>query len=120
MTTPNDIDAAREWQPIETAPRDGEAVLLLSVPYELDAGPNGKHWIPAKCAIGKWWADGTSGFRMAQEMSRLMNLQRLAFGLAAAAGFNQTKYHTGCPCHHHRRSPDEPTTGNHRSLNTWR
>lgn len=48
------------WQPIETAPKDGSAVLLLSVPYEMDAGPNGIHQIPAKVAIGHWHAEGTS------------------------------------------------------------
>jgi hypothetical protein len=47
---------ASPWQPIETAPKDGSAVLLLSAAYE-DA-QTGSH--PAKVAIGHWYAEGTS------------------------------------------------------------
>jgi predicted RNase H-like HicB family nuclease len=44
------------WLPIETAPKDGSAILLLSAPYE-DA-QTGAH--PAKVAIGHWWPEGSS------------------------------------------------------------
>lgn len=48
------------WKPIETAPKDGRAVLLLTVPYENDCGPNGTYHIGAKIAMGHWFAKGTS------------------------------------------------------------
>ena len=47
------------WKPIETAPKDGTAILLLSAPYEdivFDEAVN--H--PARIAIGHWWAEGSS------------------------------------------------------------
>lgn len=44
------------WRPIETAPKDGSAILLLSAPYE-DA-QTGAH--PAKVAIGHWDPEGSS------------------------------------------------------------
>lgn len=37
-----------QWQPIETAPKDGRAIILLS------------RAVPAKVAIGSWNADGDS------------------------------------------------------------
>lgn len=50
-----------EWQPIETAPKDGTSILLLA---------RGESWIaevggdpsssPPKCAIGYWDPEGSS------------------------------------------------------------
>jgi hypothetical protein len=51
----------REWQPIETAPKDGTCVLLLSKAYTDPADINGGPYEhPAKCAIGYWHAEGTA------------------------------------------------------------
>lgn len=70
--SPSPPDAARHgsdetsepsaaWRPIESAPRDGAPILLLSVAYTTDADA----WSPeihhgAAVAIGKWNPDGTS------------------------------------------------------------
>ena len=55
-----ELEGVARWQPMESAPKDGAAILLLSIPYEMDAGPNGTYEIPAKVAIGHWDADGIS------------------------------------------------------------
>src|SRR4051812_8244374 len=56
------IENLSKWQPIETAPRDGRAILLLSKPYDANFGEQngGLTHFPAKVAIGHWWAEGTS------------------------------------------------------------
>ena len=50
-----------EWRPIETAPKDGTPVILLSAGYTTPAD----QWYPKiyhgpRVAIGQWNADGTS------------------------------------------------------------
>lgn len=50
---------ARGWLPIATAPKDGSAVLLLSVAYDDEHDGKPIHH-PAKVAIGKWNPDGDS------------------------------------------------------------
>ena len=49
-----------KWQPIESAPKDGSVVLLLSAAYtvEIPGQPLIAH--QPKVAIGKWWPDGDS------------------------------------------------------------
>lgn len=53
------------WLPIESAPKDGRAILLLSVEHseQIPLGDGEEcetvHY-PAKCHIGKWNAEGTS------------------------------------------------------------
>lgn len=49
-----------EWQPIETAPKDGRAVFLLSAAHDEDVPFEGKIHYPAKCHIGCWDPEGTS------------------------------------------------------------
>lgn len=59
-----------KWQSIETAPKDGSAVLLLSRGHHTDYGADngGIIFHPPKCHIGKWdpqgdsWTDETGGF----------------------------------------------------------
>jgi len=52
--------SAPSWVAIESAPKDGSAILLLSRPQTMDTGPNGTYHVPAKAAIGYWNPDGTS------------------------------------------------------------
>jgi hypothetical protein len=53
---------ARQWEGMETAPRDGRAVLLLSKAYAARTygEEGGEVHYSAKCAIGCWCAEGTS------------------------------------------------------------
>jgi hypothetical protein len=44
-----------KWQPIETAPKDGTVILLLSNEDEIDGARR-----PAKCALGYWHPKGTA------------------------------------------------------------
>ena len=44
-----------KWQSIATAPKDGQAILLLSAPYEINGETR-----PPKCHIGHWWSEGDS------------------------------------------------------------
>lgn len=47
------------WRPIETAPKDGRLILLLSVGDVLEI--DGERIVrPPRAAIGKWWPEGTS------------------------------------------------------------
>ncbi|MCI0391875.1 MAG: DUF551 domain-containing protein [Acidobacteria bacterium] len=48
-----------QWQPIESAPKDGRAVLLLSRPYTTFSFEEAIHY-PAKVAIGYWDPAGSS------------------------------------------------------------
>jgi hypothetical protein len=49
-----------EWQPIETAPKDGTPVFLLSAHQTIDAGVNGVWENPPRAYIGVWNPDGDS------------------------------------------------------------
>jgi hypothetical protein len=49
-----------DWQPIDTAPKDGRAVLLLSAADGWDDPLNGPVQRAAMVFIGAWDADGTS------------------------------------------------------------
>lgn len=56
------IENLSKWRLIETAPKDGRAILLLSTAYDTDSGEanGGIVHFPPKVAIGHWWAEGTS------------------------------------------------------------
>lgn len=55
----------KKWNLIETAPKDGRAILLLSRAYMTlnefpNPGESSEIYHSAKCAIGCWDAEGTS------------------------------------------------------------
>lgn len=54
------IDSGRAWLPIDTAPKDGRPILLLSAAQTLDLGLEGVWHREPRIAIGRWWADGTA------------------------------------------------------------
>lgn len=50
-----------DWQPIETAPKDGRPVWLCTATQTMpdpEGGPDFVH--PPRCAIGRWDPEGTS------------------------------------------------------------
>lgn len=49
-----------EWQPIETAPKDGTCVFLLSKSHETEDGDGNIFHHRPRCSIGYWNKDGTS------------------------------------------------------------
>lgn len=53
--------APQGWRKIDSAPKDGTCVLLLSKEHTDPADVNGgPYHHPAKCAIGHWHAEGSS------------------------------------------------------------
>lgn len=68
-SVPSSIAEPAAWRTMESAPKDGRAVLLLSLAYDThnDADDTTYHH-PAKCHIGKWnpagdsWTDELGGY----------------------------------------------------------
>ncbi len=49
-----------EFYPIDTAPKDGSLILLLSVEQETEDEAGRVVKLPPRMALGKWWTEGDS------------------------------------------------------------
>ena len=47
-----------DWRTIDTAPKDGTCILLLSKAHDMTMSGEETVHCPPKCSIGHWWAEG--------------------------------------------------------------